>query len=126
MVQMPFGGFGIFMDGDILRPLTKQCLIHGIGCGTHDLAIDTSYHWALPSCDIYIYNIIQSTLVISKSKGPSKTVQDIRTSTHQICRIALQEQFLLFSTIFYNLILDFCAITRTRFFLRDKRLFEIT
>ena len=37
-----------------------------------------------------------------------------------------QEQFLLFSTIFYNLILDFCVITRTRFFLRDKRLFEIT
>ena len=31
----------------------------------------------------------------------------------------------LFSTIFYNLILDFCVITRTRFFLRDKRLFEI-
>ena len=30
---------------------------------------------------------IQSTLVISKSKGPSKTVQDIRTSTYQICSI---------------------------------------
>ena len=29
----------------------------------------------------------QSTLVISKSKGPSKTVQDIRTSTYQICSI---------------------------------------
>ena len=40
--------------------------------------------------------------------------------------IAPQEQFLLFFTIFYNLILDFCVITRTRFFLRDKRLFEIT
>ena len=26
----------------------------------------------------------------------------------------------------YNLILDFCVITRTRFSLRDKRLFEIT
>ena len=39
-------------------------------------------------------HLIQSTLVISKSKGPSKTVRDIRT--------------------------------RTRFFLRDKRLFEIT
>ena len=37
-----------------------------------------------------------------------------------------QEQFLFFSTIFHNLILDFCVITRTRFFLRDKRLFEIT
>ena len=30
---------------------------------------------------------IQSTLVISKSKGPSETVRDIRTSTYQICRI---------------------------------------
>ena len=40
--------------------------------------------------------------------------------------IAPQEQFLLFSTIFCNLILDFCVITRTRFSLRDKRLFEIT
>ena len=29
---------------------------------------------------------IQSTLVISKSKGPSKTLRDIRTSTYQICR----------------------------------------
>ena len=38
----------------------------------------------------------------------------------------IARQFLLFSTIFYNLILDFCVITRTRFFLRDKRLFEIT
>ena len=30
---------------------------------------------------------VQSTLVISKSKGPSGTLQDIRTSTYQICRI---------------------------------------
>ena len=36
------------------------------------------------------------------------------------------EQFLLFSTIFCNLILDFCVKTRTRFSLRDKLLFEIT
>ena len=40
--------------------------------------------------------------------------------------IAPQEQFLLFFTILYNLILDFCVITRTRFSLRDKRLFEVT
>ena len=32
-------------------------------------------------------NYIQSTLVISKSKGPSKTVRDIRSSTYQIFRI---------------------------------------
>ena len=30
---------------------------------------------------------IQPTLVISKSKGPSKTLRDIRTSTYQICSI---------------------------------------
>ena len=38
----------------------------------------------------YLYILfaqIQSTLVISKSKGPSKTVRDIRTSTYQICSI---------------------------------------
>ena len=33
--------------------------------------------------------------------------------------------FFLFSTIFCNLILDFCVKTRTRFSLRDKRLFKI-
>ena len=39
--------------------------------------------------------------------------------------MAPEEPFLLFSTIFCNLILDFCAKTRTRFSLRNKRLFEI-
>ena len=34
-----------------------------------------------------LVSYIQSTLVISKSKGPSKTVRDIRTSTYQICSI---------------------------------------
>ena len=34
---------------------------------------------------VYVYNV-QSTLVISKSKGPSETLPDIRTSTYQICR----------------------------------------
>ena len=32
-------------------------------------------------------NQIQSTLVISKSKEPSETVRDIRTSTYQISSI---------------------------------------
>ena len=30
---------------------------------------------------------IKLTLVISKLKGPSETLRDIRTSTYQICRI---------------------------------------
>ena len=33
------------------------------------------------------YEVIQSTLVISKSKGLSEILRDIRTSTYQICRI---------------------------------------
>ena len=33
------------------------------------------------------FQILQSTLVISKSKGPSKTLRHVRTSTCQICSI---------------------------------------
>ena len=40
--------------------------------------------------------------------------------------IAPEEQFLLSSTIFCYLILDFYVKTRIRFSLRDKWLFEIT
>ena len=40
--------------------------------------------------------------------------------------IAPEEQFLLLSTIFCYMILDFDVETRIRFSLRDKRLFEIT
>ena len=36
---------------------------------------------------VYIQFTVQSTLVISKSKGPSETLRDIRTSTYQMCRI---------------------------------------
>ena len=35
----------------------------------------------------YMIYQIQSTLVILKSKGPSETLRDIRTSTYQMCRI---------------------------------------
>ena len=87
-------------------------------------------HYAVPN------NNVQSTPVISKSKGLSIILRDIHTSTYQICRIeekktnsinhiltnicvigllkceiywkyyGKEEQFLLFSTIFYML-LDF-------------------
>ena len=40
--------------------------------------------------------------------------------------IAREEQFLLLSTIFCYLMLDFYVKTQIRFSLRDKRLFEIT
>ena len=33
------------------------------------------------------YGLIQSTLVISKSKGHSRTLRDIHTSTYHICSI---------------------------------------
>ena len=85
--------------------------------------------------------LIQSTLIISNSKGLSEIFRDIRTSIYQNCiieekinrtttfnkcicdwtleigdilkilwkrgEIAPLEQFLLFSTIFYYLLLDF-------------------
>ena len=34
---------------------------------------------------IFFTIVIQSTLVISKSKGSSKKLRDIRTSTYQMC-----------------------------------------
>ena len=40
--------------------------------------------------------------------------------------IAPKEQFLLLSTIFCCLLVDFCVRTGIRFSLRDKRLFEIS
>ena len=36
---------------------------------------------------VHLEIYVQSTLVISKSKAPSETLRDIRTSTYQICRI---------------------------------------
>ena len=40
--------------------------------------------------------------------------------------IAPEEQFLLLSTIFFYLVLDFYVNARIRFSLRDKQLFQIT
>ena len=41
---------------------------------------------------LHVVVYIQSTLVISKSKGPTKTLRDIRTSTYQNCSIE-EKQF---------------------------------
>ena len=42
----------------------------------------------LHDCGVsWVTSYIQSTLVISKSKGLSEILRDIRTSTYQICRI---------------------------------------
>ena len=35
----------------------------------------------------FLFVYMQSTLVMSRSKGPSETLRDIRTSTYQMCRI---------------------------------------
>ena len=93
---------------------------------------------------------IQSTLVISNTKGLSKILRDICTWIYQTCsieekinrtttfhkwicylipevgdtmkilrmrgQIAPQEQLLLFSIIFWYLLLDFHVLTTTRFF----------
>ena len=57
--------------------------------GRYDFA--KSYHFVWLSVRNHIVNHVvfkvQSTLVISKSKGPSETLRDIRTSTYQMCRI---------------------------------------
>ena len=45
---------------------------------------------------LVIYKEIQSTLVISNSKGLSEILRDIRTSTYQICRI--EEKMILTTT----------------------------
>ena len=102
---------------------------------------------------IVVFNVIQSALVISNSKGLSEIYRDTRTSTYQNCRIEkknlttecpifisnltplhkiyiLKLLFLksispLIHNIFY-LLLSFYVRTGTRISLRDKRLFEIT
>ena len=52
---------------------------------------------------------IQSTLVISKSKGPSKTVRDIRTSTYQSCSI---EEKTIWTTNFYKWLCNLTPLNR--------------
>ena len=63
-----------FCASQIVNEL-KLCLVMKIGTTTTMFSVDMDN------------TEIQSTLVISKSKGPSETLRDIRTSTYQICRI---------------------------------------
>ena len=107
---------------------------------------------------LFVYNTtikLQSTLVISNSKGLFEILRDIRTSTYQIYRVeekitrtttfnkhmcnwTLEVRDILkilwkrggaisplFHNIFY-LLLDFHVLAGTRFSLRDKRLSEIS
>ena len=52
---------------------------------------------------------IKSTLVISKSKGPSKTLRDIRTSTYQIYSI---EEKNIRTTTFHKRLCNLTPIVR--------------
>ena len=51
------------------------------------MALQALPHLHFLSSAHHYTNIVQSTLVISKSKGPSKKLRDIRTSTYQTCSI---------------------------------------
>ena len=64
----------------------------------HQHKIAISYRGEMEKAELFLLNArsfilrrhifkIQSTLVISKSKGPAETLRDIRTSTYQMCRI---------------------------------------
>ena len=55
---------------------------------------------------------IQSALVISKSKGPSKTLRDIRTSAYQICSI---EEKTISTTKFHKLLCNLTPLVRNIF-----------
>ena len=145
----------VSFDIQFIRWDQKQCRI---GTCRVNFAVD-AWESVLPKPSLVCKNArkhnVQSTLVISKSKGPSETLWDIRTSTYQICRIEENtywttkfhkwtynltplvrniywkycgrgEQFLLLFTIFSYLMLDFYVKTRIGFSLQDKRLFKIT
>ena len=60
-------------------------------------------------CPLWQKFKLQSTLVISKSKGPSKTVRDIRTSTYQICSI---EEKTIWTTKFYKWLCNLAPLIR--------------
>ena len=50
----------------------------------HIIFVEIDYRIAL-FLEIQFKGLVQSTLVISKSKGLYETLRDIRTSTYQIC-----------------------------------------
>ena len=75
--------------------------------------------WKCIMVSSFIQTHIQSTLVISNSKGLSEILRDIRTSTYQICRI--EEKLIRLTTFnkyMCNLTLEVRDILRI---LREKR-----
>ena len=116
------------------------------------LRLDAALCWSDSfECCLCSRHEIQSTLGISKSKGPSETIRDIHTSTYQMCSIEENTNGttkfhkwtcnltpfvrnicwkycgnIRLSTIFCYLMLDFYVKRGIRFSRRDRRLFEIT
>ena len=64
------------------------------------------------------WGIVQSTLVISNSKGLSEIFRDIRTSTYQICRI---EEKTIRTTTFNKYICNWTLEVRDIFKILWKR-----
>ena len=62
---------------------------------------------------ILLYDDVQSTHVISNSKGLSETLRDIRTSTYQIFRIEVKIiRTTTFNKFIYNWTLEFRDILK--------------
>ena len=93
------------------------------------LVISRNRRDPLKNFEISVLRHIRFVVLRKKQfEQPNFTNYNIVCLLIEICidNILEKEQFLLFFTIFCNLILDFCVKTKTRFSLRDKRLFEIT
>ena len=74
-------------DGSVVGPLVVLFLF---------CALNSDRHWGLSFVSSQCL-WLQSTLVISNSKGLSEILRDIRTSTYQICRI--EEKLIRLTTL---------------------------
>ena len=82
----------------------------------YDKLEDNLYSWIIYFDKVYLWNSLQSTLVISNSKGLYEILLDIRTSTYQICII---DEKLIRTTTFnkyiYNWTLDVLLVVKYMF-----------
>ena len=71
--------------------LRKAKIVFNFGLSECNRVKQARKGWAKSVCKTLFRSnthfTVQSTLVISKSKGPAETLRDIRTSTYQMCRI---------------------------------------
>ena len=127
-----------------MRPFSLYCWFKKGSCQLMEtITVDSRYlevQGTLWNTSRYPYLDISDLQNIKKKKKKKKKsttfkkwicnltlkIRDVLKILWKRGEIAPQEQFLLFSTIFCYLLLDFHIKTRTRFLLRDKRLFEIS